>query len=73
MIVRESIRATVTNFGSPLQRRDLVHLGLSVNEWRIVQDIIGLLNPFKVATCYLSAEKYPIISSLLEECKSRQC
>ena len=47
-----------------LQRRDLIHLEISTNEWRVLEDIIQLLKPFKVATCYLSGERYPTISAL---------
>ena len=54
-----------------LQRRDLIHLEITTNEWRILED---LLRPFKVATVHLSGEKYPTISALgplLEEIKKR--
>ena len=47
-----------------LQRRNLVHLEISPNEWRILEDIVQLLRPFKIATLHLSGEKYPTISAL---------
>ena len=48
-----------------LQRRDtLMHLELLPNEWRILEDILKLLRPFKIATQHLSGEKYPTISAL---------
>ena len=45
-------------------RRDLLQLELSPEEWKILEDITELLEPFKDATTYLSAELYPTISSL---------
>ena len=40
-----------------LQRRDtLMHLELLPNEWRILEDILKLLRPFKIATQHLSGE-----------------
>ena len=42
----------------------LVHLEISPNEWRILEDIVQLLRPFKIATLHLSGEKYPTISAL---------
>ena len=50
--------------GVLLQRRDLVHLEISPDEWRILEDIIKLLEPFKIATQHLSGERYPTISAL---------
>ena len=48
-----------------LQRRDnLMHLELLPNEWHILEDIVKLLRPFKIATQHLSGEKYPTISAL---------
>ncbi|XP_019854457.1 PREDICTED: zinc finger BED domain-containing protein 1-like [Amphimedon queenslandica] len=47
-----------------LQRRDLIHLEMSTNEWRVLEDTIQLLKPFNVATRCLSGERYPIISAL---------
>ena len=46
------------------RRRDLVHLEISPEEWRILEDIIELLEPYKDVTTYLSAESYPTISAL---------
>ena len=46
------------------RRRDLLHLECSPSEWRILEDVAELLKPFKVATEYLSGEKYPTISAL---------
>ena len=46
------------------QRRDLVHLECSPEEWWIVEDIGDILEPFKVATEYLSGEKYRTISAV---------
>ena len=53
-------------------RHDLVHLECSPEEWRILEDIGDVFEPFKVATEYLSGEQYPTISavgSLLSEIK----
>ncbi|XP_065917715.1 E3 SUMO-protein ligase ZBED1-like [Dysidea avara] len=48
-----------------LQRRDsLMHLELLPNEWRILEDVVKLLRPFKIATQHLSGEEYPTISTL---------
>jgi hypothetical protein len=47
-----------------LQRRDLMHLEISPSEWHILQDMIEVLRPFKIATQHLSGEKYPTISAL---------
>ncbi len=47
-----------------LQRRDLQHIEISPDEWRILEDIIELLEPFKIATQHLSADKYTTISAL---------
>ena len=41
-----------------------MHLKLLPNEWRILEDIIKLLRPFKIATQHLYGEKYPTISTL---------
>lgn len=57
-----------------LQRRDLVHLEISAHEWRILEDIIEILHPFKIATQHLSGEKYPTLSAvgpLLAEIRRR--
>ena len=57
-----------------LQRRDLIHLEISPTEWRILEDIMKLLEPFKIATEHLAGEKYPTISAvgpLLTEIKKR--
>ena len=54
------------------RRHDLVHLECSPEEWRILEDIGDVFEPFKVATEYLSGEQYPTISavgSLLSEIK----
>ena len=48
-----------------LQRQDtLMHLELLPNEWCILEDILKLLRPFKIATQHLSGKKYPTISAL---------
>jgi len=52
----------------------LVHLERSPEEWRILEDIGDVFEPFKVATEYLSGEKYPTTSAvgpLLSEIKSK--
>ena len=57
-----------------LQRRDLVHLEISPAEWRILEDVIKVLHPFKIATQHLSGESYTTISALgplLSEIKKR--
>ena len=41
-----------------------MHFELLPNEWRILEDILKLLRPFKIATRHLSGEKYPTISTL---------
>ena len=46
------------------RRRDLLHLVISQEEWRILGDITELLEPYKNVTTYLSAESYPAISAL---------
>ena len=46
------------------RRRDLLHLEISPEEWRILEDITELLEPYKDVTTYLSAESYPTISAL---------
>ena len=46
------------------RRRDLVHLEISSQEWRLLEDVASLLEPFKDSTMYLSAESYPTISVL---------
>ena len=46
------------------RRRDLLHLEISLEEWRILEDITELLEPYKDVTTYLSAESYPTISAL---------
>ena len=50
--------------GVLLQHRDLIHLEMLPNEWRILEDILQLLKPFNIATQHLSGEKYPTISAL---------
>ena len=50
-----------------------MHLELLPNEWRILKDVLQVLEPFKIATQHLSGEKYPTISALgplLNEIKS---
>ena len=46
------------------RRRDLVHVEISSGEWRILEDIADLPEPYKDATTYLSSESYPTISAL---------
>lgn len=43
------------------RRRDLTHLEISSGEWRILENVADLLEPYKDATTYLSSESYPII------------
>ena len=45
------------------RRRDLIHLECSPSEWRILEDVAELLQPFKVATEYLSGENSSRVSS----------
>lgn len=47
-----------------LRRRNLVRLEISPEEWRILEDIAELLEPYKDVTTYLSAEPFPTISAL---------
>ena len=59
--------------GVLLQCRDLMHLEMLPNEWHILEDVLQVLEPFKIATQHLSGEKYPTISALgplLNEIKS---
>lgn len=44
--------------------RDLFHLEHSPEEWRLLEDLCEILEPFKDATIYLSADQYPSISAL---------
>ena len=44
--------------------RDLLHLEHSPTEWRLLEDLCKLLEPFKDATVYLSASRYPTLSVL---------
>ena len=46
------------------RKRDLLHLECSAEEWRILEDVAEVLKPFKVATAYLSGEKYPTLSAV---------
>ena len=48
----------------PLPKRDLSHLELPSNEWRLLEDIAVVLEPFKDATVFLSGDTYPTISVL---------
>ena len=41
-----------------------MHLELLSSEWRVLEDILKLLRPFKIATAHLSGKKYPTISAL---------
>ena len=45
-------------------RRDLLHLEHLPSEWRLLEDLINVLEPFKDATTYLSSESYPTVSAL---------
>ena len=42
--------------GVLLQYWDLMHLEMLPNEWHILEDILQLLRPFKIATQHLSGE-----------------
>ena len=44
--------------------RDLIHLEHSPSEWRLLEDLIDLLKPFKEATTYLSSQNYPTLSAI---------
>jgi len=44
--------------------RDLLHLEHSLTEWRLLEDLYQVLEPFKNATVYLSASRYPTLSVL---------
>ena len=44
--------------------RDLLHLEHSPVEWRLLEDLCEILEPFKDATTYLSADQYPSLSAL---------
>lgn len=45
-------------------QRDLLHLEHSPSEWRLLEDLCKVLEPFKDATTYLSASRYPTLSVL---------
>lgn len=45
-------------------QRSLLHLEHSPEEWRLLQDLCEILEPFKDATAYLSADQYPSLSTL---------
>ena len=56
--------------------RDLVHLEHSPTEWHLLEDLADVLQPFMVATKYLSAENYPSLSALgplLNQMKNKVC
>ena len=44
--------------------RDLLHLEHSPSEWRLLEDLCKVLEPFKDATTYLSASRYLTLSVL---------
>ena len=44
--------------------RDLLHLEHSPEEWRLLEDLCNILEPFRDATTYLSADQYPSLSAL---------
>ena len=44
--------------------RDLLHLEHSPEEWRLLKDLCEILEAFKDATVYLSADTYPSLSAL---------
>ena len=47
-------------------QRSLLHLEHSPEEWRLLQDLCEILEPFKYkdATAYLSVDQYPSLSTL---------
>ena len=47
-----------------LPKQDSSHLEILSNEWRVFKDIAKVLEPYKDATIYLSADTYPTISAL---------
>ena len=47
-----------------LPKRDLSYLEIASEEWRILEDIAEVLEPFQDAIAYLSADSYPTISAL---------
>jgi len=44
--------------------RDLLHLEHFPTEWRLLEDLCQVLEPFKDTTVYLSASRYPTLSVL---------
>ena len=42
--------------------RDLLHLEHPPTEWRLLEDLCQVLEPFKDATVYLSASRCPTLS-----------
>jgi len=46
------------------QHKDLLHLEHSPADWKLLEDLSKVLEPFKDATTYLSASKHPTVSIL---------
>ena len=46
------------------QHRDLLHLEHSPAEWRLLEDLSKVLEPFKDATTYLSVSRHPTVPIL---------
>jgi len=44
-----------------LNHRDLLHLEHSYTEWKLLEDLCQVLEPFKDATVCLSASRYPTL------------
>lgn len=45
-------------------QRDLLHLEHTPVEWRLIEDLLDVLKPFKETTTYLSPQTYPTLSVL---------
>ena len=45
-------------------QRDLLHLEHTPVEWRLIEDLLDVLKPFKETTTYLSSQSYPTLSVL---------
>ncbi|XP_039261082.2 E3 SUMO-protein ligase ZBED1-like [Styela clava] len=57
------IRAVVSELGEG-NRRELSHLEMKEHYWEILQDLLPILQPFKVATAFLEGNNYITLSSL---------
>uniref|UniRef100_A0A1B6E804 HAT C-terminal dimerisation domain-containing protein n=1 Tax=Clastoptera arizonana TaxID=38151 RepID=A0A1B6E804_9HEMI len=59
---RSVIGSILENIDSSLYDKDYIHI--TDSEWLIIEDVINVLEPFKVTIMTLSEERYPLISLL---------